>query len=406
MNAAVEQSIQQEVRRRQVFYLPGYDPFPPRRYREFYRKESVKQAKISGYEIALRPRQGARPYGWHADATIDGQVIEADIEVLVWADIVRDSMETGIFGTYLQLFRTAWTYIGSGVLRRLTWLRGGPVVAALYPIVVLLGQLLLALISAGVLAWLLSQLHPLASMLGLAAVPAVLITFRGMDSRFFAYYLMHDYAYSAQSKGATPPELQARMAEFGERIAEALAADVDEVLIVGHSSGAHLGVSILADLVRSGRVAANGPALNFLSLGHCVPMVSFLPEAHRLRANLQYLSECDEIAWVDVSAPGDGCSFALCDPVAVSGVATTAQRWPLIISAAFSQTLLPERWKALRRRYFRLHFQYLCAFDLPRDYDYFQITAGPITLGTRYAGRKHAKSRIDVPASKYTSIVA
>lgn len=44
-------------------------------------------------------------------------------------------------------------------------------------------------------------------------------------------------------------------------------------------------------------------------------------------------------------------------------MASPGQRWPLVISAAFSQTLSPARWQALKRRYFRLHFQYLCAFD-------------------------------------------
>jgi hypothetical protein len=116
--------------------------------------------------------------------------------------------------------------------------------------------------------------------------------------------------------------------------------------VVGHSSGAHLAVSILADLIRQGRVPANGPALSFLSLGQVVPMVSFLPKADRLRADLHYLSARDELTWVDVTAPGDGCAFALCDPVAVSGVAPADQRWPLVISAAFTQTLTPETLEA------------------------------------------------------------
>jgi hypothetical protein len=175
---------------------------------------------------------------------------------------------------------------------------------------------------------------------------------------------------------------------------------------VGHSSGAHLGVSILADLARQGRIPANGPALGFLSLGQVVPMVSFLPKARRLRADLAFLSVQDSVTWVDVTAPGDGCAFALCDPVAVSGVAPEGKRWPLVISAAFTQTLSPERWKELRWRFFRLHFQYLCAFDRPGDYDYFQITGGPQTLANRFADRAPSKSRIDVAASKYTSMAA
>ncbi len=239
----------------------------------------------------------------------------------------------------------------------------------------------------------------------IAVAVAILRWFKARDNKLFAYYLMHDYAYSAQLRGGTPPALAARMKEFEGLIAEALAEDVDEVLVVGHSSGAHLAVSILAELLRAGRVPKGGPALAFLSLGQVVPMVSFLPRARELRRDLAFLSTSDDLTWVDVSAPGDGCCFALCDPVAVSGVAPENKRWPLVISAAFTQSLSPARWKALRWRFFRLHFQYLCAFDQPKDYDYFQITAGPLTLGTRYAGRKPSASRIDIPVSKYTSQV-
>ena len=195
------------------------------------------------------------------------------------------------------------------------------------------------------------------------------------------------------------------MAEFTAEIAQALQGECDEVLVVGHSSGAHLGVSILADLIRAGRVPADGPALSFLSLGQVVPMVSFLPRAHRLRADLAYLSAREELFWLDVTAPGDGCAFALCDPVSVSGVAPEGKRWPLVISAAFTQSLSPERWRALRWRFFRLHFQYLCAFDRPKDYDYFQITAGPHTLAQRFTGRPPSKSRIERATSGYTSLV-
>ena len=47
----------------------------------------------------------------------------------------------------------------------------------------------------------------------------VLRWFKKKDGKFFAYYLMHDYAYSAASNGAIPDELEARMAAFGDQIA-------------------------------------------------------------------------------------------------------------------------------------------------------------------------------------------
>ncbi|MGL4321406.1 MAG: hypothetical protein ACRCS3_11140 [Paracoccaceae bacterium] len=390
--------------RRRVFYIPGYDPFHPRRYRELYRKEGAAQAAISGYDLALKPKKAGGPYGWHVNGRIGGQAAEVDMEVLVWSDLVRTSMTAGIPGTYLQLVRTAWAYIGSGALFRLMRLRKGPMIAALYPIVFLLGQLVMALAvgwAAGAL--IAGYSHWAAGLIvGGALAYGILHLFRRYDHKVFAYYLMHDYAYSAQVGGANPAELEARMAEFGTAIRAAMDGGFDEVLVVGHSSGAHLAVSIMADMLREG--VPDGPALSLLTLGHVVPMVSFLPKAARLRRDLHDLSAMDRLTWVDVTAPGDGCAFALCDPVAVTGVAPAQKRWPLVISAAFTQTLSAERWRALRWKFFRLHFQYLCAFDRPGDYDYFQITAGPVALGARYAGRKPSASRIEVARSGYRSM--
>jgi len=394
--------------RRRVFYIPGYDPFHPRRYRELYRKEGAEQARLSGYALELKPKSTKGPYGWHATGLIGGQRAEADIEVLVWSDIVKRSMSETIPATYLQLLRTAWAYIGSGALFRLAGLRKGPMIAALYPIVFLLLQLLFVAVLGWGLGMLAARFTHWAFGLGVFAtvVWLGLRWFRARDNKVFAWYLMHDYAYSAQDHGANPPELEVRMAEFRSAIRAALDGGYDEVLVVGHSSGAHLGVSILADLIRDG-VPAEGPKLAFLSLGHVVPMVSFLPKAQRLRADLRYLSARPELTWVDVTAPGDGCAFALCDPVAVTGVAPPDKRWPLVVSAAFSQTLSPGKQAELKRRYFRLHFQYLCAFDAlsggPNDYDYFQITAGPQTLADRYRHRAPSKSRIERAVNRYTS---
>jgi hypothetical protein len=388
--------------RRHVLYIPGYDPFPPRRYRELYRKEGAAQAELSGYDLSIRARDG-ETYGWRVSSRME-RPAEAEIEILVWSDLVKSSMERGVFGTYWLLLRSIWVFGGSGALTRLLRLRKGPMIAALYPAVLLVAQALVAL----VVGWVVLRLVPhwLGWALALVAGYGVLEGFRRMDRRLFVYYLMQDYAFTGAERGAYPAILGARLTGFRARVRAALDSGVDEVLVVGHSSGVHLAVTVLADLIREG--VPEGPALGFLSLGQAVPMMSFLPEARKLRGDLQYLSQRVELTWVDVSAPGDGCSFALCDPVAVSGVATPEQRWPLVISAAFSQTLSPARWQELRRRFFRLHFQYLCAFDNlsggPGEYDYFRITAGPLTLAERFAVRGHSKSRITTPFSPYRSV--
>ena len=392
--------------RRRILYIPGFDPIPPRRYRELYKREGAEQARISGYGLEFGSRRDRKGFGWGVSGDFGTQRTEAEIEVLVWADIVQGSMGQSIPATYAQLARTAWAYIGSGALLRLMRLRRGPVIAALYPVAVLLVQLLVAMAAGWAIGAALGWLTGLGWWIGLPVMLGVtwagLTLWRRLDGRIFAYYLMHDYAFTAQHQGAYPPALEARLAQFTDRIAEVLADGWDEVLVVGHSSGAYLGVSVLADLIRAGRVPA-GATLSFLTLGHVVPMASFLPRANRLRADLRDLSARPELDWVDVSAPGDACSFGLCDPVTISGIEPADRRQPLILSAAFTRTLSPEKQRELRGRWFRLHFQYLCAFDRPGDYDYFAITAGPVPLGQRFAGRPHSPGRIARAVNKWTA---
>jgi hypothetical protein len=410
--ATREEISTKPVRRRRVFYIPGYDPIHPRRYRELYRKEGEVQAKISGYEIEIEGKRSDGPYGWRVKAKIDGQVTESTVEVLVWSDVVRASMANDIPHTYYQMVKTAWIYLSTGALFRLMRLRKGPILAALYPVLMLLFQLFLAVFigwqTAQIGTWFFADADLFSGMwfwIAMLIVPIFILRwFKAKDNKFFAYYLMHDFAFSAKDRGADAPELQGQMEKFRSIIAEALSEDLDEVLIVGHSSGAHLGISILADLIREEDHSADSPNLSFLSLGHVVPMVSFLPKANKLRGDLHFLSARPEVTWIDVTAPGDGCAFALCDPVGVSGVAPDNKLWPLVFSAAFTQSLSAERWKELRWRFFRLHFQYLCAFDRPKDYDYFQITGGPLSLAERYAARTQSKSRITHAVSGYRAM--
>ncbi|SDZ35482.1 hypothetical protein SAMN05444004_11174 [Jannaschia faecimaris] len=408
----------QDVCRRRVLYIPGFDPFHARRYRELYRKQAARQSEISGFQISQVKGDG--PYSWRVTAEIENARVETEIEVLVWSDIVSSSMAASIPSTYAQLVRTAWTYIGSGALFRLMRLRQGPVIAALYPIVFLILQLVVAVIAGWVLGQsvklLVRSIWPsvgvtavgLGLVCSIAVIWAVLVWFKRKDSKVFAYYLMHDYAFSARWKGANPPELEARMVTFAKKVAKALASDADEVLVVGHSSGAHLAISVLADMIRDERIPPG--KCSFLSLGHVVPMLSFLPKANRLRSDLHLMGGQDLIPWVDVTAPGDGCAFALCDPVSVSGVAPEFQTGPLILSAAFSQTLKPRAWAKLKRRYFRLHFQYLCAFDnlsgKPGDYDYFRVTAGPKRLAARFADRRPSPSAKRRAVNRFTDMAS
>ena len=392
-------AVPQTVKQRHVFYVPGYDPMPPRRYRELYRSEGTKQAAISGYDLTIEGATGqGERYHWNVETNVDGQRTEARVEFLLWNDIVFASMNKSIPQTYWLLATTLWLYVSSGALRALFRLRRAPIIAALYPAVVLLAQIL---VSAGVGVLLGGLVGGWIGWLIAAVVfCAGLVVFRRLDKRFFAYYLLHDFSFWAQARGEMPAPLQSRVGDFVSRIEAALDSDADEVLLVGHSSGAHLAVMLAAEVLRRRDVA---PKLAILTLGQAIPVTSFLPDAWDLRRDLREVSARADCMWLDVSAPGDGACFALTDPVGVSGVAPDAQHGPLVISAAFTHTLSAETKRATKWKFFRRHIQYLCAFDYPKDYDYFLVTAGPQSLRERFAERASTPSIVAEPFSPFVS---
>lgn len=111
---------------------------------------------------------------------------------------------------------------------------------------------------------------PIALLAG-AGVGYVVLRWFAKRDHLYAWYLMKDYAFSSSLRGAYPAEQETRMAEFADRIAAVLETDVDEVLVVGHSSGAYLAVSILADLIREGRVPGHWAGLIIDDTRACGP---------------------------------------------------------------------------------------------------------------------------------------
>lgn len=391
------------IRRRKVFFIPGFDPLGARRYRELYRTHAMLQAGISGYEIAVKGQPGRQAYGWNIAYRDPDASVETELEFLQWSDLVKDAMNVSIARSYRQLGRTLWLYLSSGAFWRLIKLRYVPMIIATYPAVALsvfgLIAILLGMLVSGLSE--MAGVHPLLSSLaGVVSGIGFLIWVRRQDARTYAFYLMSDYAYSAQDRGRMPADLAQRVEAFVLRVNAALSGPYDEVLIVGHSSGAQIAVHLAA---RAQTDASKPVQLGLLTLGQVIPMVSFLPTADDLRGDLNRAARRCDLFWLDVSAPSDGACFALSNPVAVTGVDPPEEEkyGPIVLSAKFSRSLSKDQKQELRWRYFRRHVQYLRSFECPEDYDYFAITAGPLSLRARYGARSSSASTIWTALSPY-----
>lgn len=377
------------VRRRHVLYLSGFDPQGPGHYHGLYVEQAALQAQVSGYRLSVGSRQrsgsnAAWDLRWEG---AEGEGVETRYEFLRWDDIVRQHWPRGQWRLLSVTLGTTARLLANGSLWRILQTSWPAFLALSLP-----GFLLLALAGLAVLLVLLGALVGASTVWWLgAAVP--LAGFlplrwwgqRAQDKVQMAWLMRSASVVLRQARGEMPA-LESRLDEFAAHLrAIVRQADVDEVLVIGHSSGAMLAVSVVARALRSDpQLLQQSASLSLLTLGECIPLLSYQPEADAFRRELAVLRQAVELDWVDVTAPPDGCCFALVDPTEVveDGWPPEARTvaGPKRVSPRFAQCFAPERYRAIRRDKYRCHFQYLMAVEVPGTYDFFALSAGPRLL--------------------------
>jgi pimeloyl-ACP methyl ester carboxylesterase len=247
----------------------------------------------------------------------------------------------------------------------------------------------------GFAAWVWRADHPWVAVAGAPALLALLwMLARHAQAKVQMAWLMRSASVILQQARGRLPALEERLDFFASRLVElADRPDADEVLVVGHSSGAMLAVSVMARaLAREPALLEKRACVGLLTLGHCIPVLSYQPEATRFREELARMRQVPQLTWLDFTAPPDGCCFALVDPTEVcldgqpEGLKDLAAG-PKRLSPRFAQAFSPAGYRLVRRDRYRCHFQYLMATELPAAYDYFSVTAGPMRLVDRFAGQ-------------------
>ena len=79
-------------------------------------------------------------------------------------------------------------------------------------------------------------------------------------------------------------------------------------------------------------------------------------------------------------------NFYQFDPIASHGIDVgAARRNPKIVPVRFRDIIQPEHYEKFRWQFFRVHFQFVMANELPNAYDFFMIVCGPVPLSARMA---------------------
>lgn len=385
------------VRRRHVLYLSGFDPQGPSHYHALYAEQAALQARVSGYRLTVGPRQRAGPNAaWDIEWCADdgGASVYTRYEFLRWDDIVRAHWPRGQWRLLGVTLATTARLVANGSLWRILQTSWPAFLALALPAALLLacagGVLVLGvvgiLLAGAAGGWVGGSFF----VLGCAVLAAWA---RRAQARVQMAWLMRSASVVLQQARGGLPALEARLDSFAAQLCELAARpDLDEVLVVGHSSGTMLAASVVARALELDPALLHQRAsVALLTLGECIPLLSYQAEAVGFRRELARLRGTTELTWIDVTAPPDGCCFALVDPTEVceDGRPDTERTiaGPKRVSPRFARCFSPEAYRAVRRDKYRCHFQYLMAVERPGNYDYFETSAGPQRLSDRFAAQ-------------------
>ncbi|MGP7735198.1 hypothetical protein [Oceanimonas smirnovii] len=375
------------IKQRQVFYLHGFDPRGAAHYHRLYREQAAQQSKVNGLNInvADRKRHSSHSHQWQLNAS----GTQSNYCFLSWDDIVRRHWAKGWRQIVSDALCFVSAYLLSGKIFRFAKASPKQLMAGLYPLIFLLlsvfASLWLSGLAAGQLPWQMAQWPA-----GLVLFAALMHGSKWLGNKMAVFWLLRIYAFSARWANGRVPELEARINHFAGQIANAINDERNqEVVVIAHSVGTMVAMPAMAralELISNKARLANQRVV-LITLGHCIPLVSFHRKASAFRADMRALGHTPELLWLDYTAPTDGACFPLLNPVTSCGETCAPNAGPRMLSPRFFTLFHPQRYKKLRRAWYTMHFLYLMATDKPGPYDFFAFTAGPLAIASQLKER-------------------
>lgn len=381
------------VRRRHVLYVPGYDPEARSRSRSLFVRELIRYGRRFGLnERSVTPVEqlpGVPALRWRIRTARDAWATDTVYDVLRWDDIVERDFRRPMPACLAWLALSIVHALATGLtvrLMRMNWIFG---CVTIYPAVMVLA---LALTSAG-LGYAVARIAtiwaawPLAAAAGLVAAAGTVVLARPLYARAYVWHLLHDWLFNWEHGSGRRPDYDARVERFAAHLHEvAASSDADEVLIVGHSSGAGMAMETLARALETDpKLGKGGPALALLTIGTSLPVAALNVRAHAIRRRLARVMQAPHVLWVEYQAPQDWLNAAGFNPVRTVplGLAEHDCSNPVIRSARFAEITSEETYRLMLRSPFRMHFQFMMANDRSGEYDFYMMALGPIGLAAR-----------------------
>jgi hypothetical protein len=374
------------VEKRRVVHISGFEPIGPegldRRMKSGLRRfgELWSASAVSAPPMASKD---GRAVVWDVEAKGPNWQTETRYTVLRWDDQMAPYVGQPWAKRVLSGYKALVEFARTGTIGRYFRANVRYGLFVIYPLLTLVGFLLLA-IGVGVVVGL--SAVPLAPVLGLVGgLATFLVLLRFLGSYFYLDFALADWAFAADLARRDIPGLEDCLQRFAGEVREAMRdPDADEVLLSGVSLGAVMLVEALARAYSSDpELAGVAGKAAFLTVGSSILKIGLHPAATGLRRDVERIGNEGSLLWVEYQAKVDPINFYKTDPVADLGMQATGR--PVVKQIRIRDMMSAEGYRKAQRSSLLLHRQFVMPNARRYFYDFYQIGFGPLPLARRLA---------------------
>ncbi|EFO9213501.1 DUF829 domain-containing protein [Campylobacter lari] len=361
--------------KRDVFYIAGYDPRGYRHYYAMFKKNLAEQNTLLNYDYTLSKAQvNIYPF-WQ----IQTSHTSTSYTFLSWNDIVKKNWSEGIKDALSDCYSFFRIYTITGLFLKFGKESPHQLITGYYPFFYVLLSLIFTLVCAFGSLFYLQNFHIilgiLAFVLSLVFLPKMLYK---LGKKLAVFWIARICSFCANWEKNSQGELELRMDDFARVIFEKLKENANdknyELILSAHSVGTVLCINVLAKVLRKcEKENISFENLKVLTLGECIPLVSYQKRSFEFRKDLEYLGS-KNLIWYDFTSIIDGACFAQVDFIRTSGVKT--QFSPKYLSAKFHTLYKNKDYKKIKKDKYKAHFLYLFATQIQGVYNFFEFIIG------------------------------
>ncbi|HEC1787909.1 TPA: DUF829 domain-containing protein [Campylobacter lari] len=361
--------------KRDVFYIAGYDPRGYRYYYAMFKKNLAEQNTLLNYDYTLSKAQVNTYAFWQ----IQTPHTSTSYTFLSWNDIVKKNWSEGIKDALSDCYSFFRIYTITGLFLKFGKESPHQLITGYYPFFYVLLSLIFTLVCAFESLFYLQNFHIilgiLVFILSLVFLPKMLYK---LGKKLAVFWIARICSFCANWEKNSQGELELRMDDFARVIFEKLKENANdknyELILSAHSVGTVLCINVLAKVLRQcEKENISFENLKVLTLGECIPLVSYQKKSFEFRKDLEYLGS-KNLIWYDFTSIIDGACFAQVDFIRTSGV--KAQFSPKYLSAKFHTLYKSKDYKKIKKDKYKAHFLYLFATQIQGVYNFFEFIIG------------------------------